>query len=753
MLSTLIATLLLPAYVPTQAELIEGYKRGDELRTWARQHSYALELRPNWLGNGKRMWYRVDLTEQKRTYWLVDCETGAKKPLFDNAKLGAAIEKEAKQKIDTETMDLRGLEVSDDAGTLTFTYLGSKWKWSGDVLTRLGDAILIPEQKAEPLDEDSATRLFPAPPPYAKAALQATTPPRSQSADGFRFAMKDGTLTIQDKDGKEILKSSTGDMSRPTWSPKGRYLTAWKTIPGDRRQVHLVQSSPTAGGRAVLRSRNYDLPGDKIDTYKLFLFDAVEKSEKEMPIDPIMGSGQPWTAAPGVEWLPEGNALIEAPQRGYQRFILYQLEPDSKTIKPLVDESEKTFFDTTSERHRALEGSPELIWRSERDGYGHFYLIDRATAKVKNQITKGPWVTRDILWLDEKTRELCFTANGREAGEDPYYLHTYVVKLDGTGLRELTDGVGTHTVQFSPDRRFLIDTRSMIDVPPSHELRRVSDGTRVKILESANVEEVFAKGVRWPEPFVAKGRDGKTDIYGVVCWPRNFDPKKRYPVIENIYAGPQDSFVPKSFFPYLRMQRLSELGFVVVQIDGMGTRNRGKAFHDVCWKNIADGGFPDRIAWMKALNAKHAAVDISRVGVFGTSAGGQNSTAAVLFHPEFYKVAVSSCGCHDNRMDKMWWNEQWMGYPLGPEYEAQSNITNAAKLQGKLLLIVGELDTNVPPESTMRLVDAFQKANKDISYMVIGGADHTDGGEYGERQRKDFFVRHLMGVNPPEWPK
>jgi dipeptidyl aminopeptidase/acylaminoacyl peptidase len=286
---------------------------------------------------------------------------------------------------------------------------------------------------------------------------------------------------------------------------------------------------------------------------------------------------------------------------------------------------------------------------------------------------------------------------------------------------------------------------------PVHELRRTKDGSIAAKLETADVGEVKGKGVEWAQPFVAKGRDGKTDIYGVVCWPRNFDPKKKYPIIENIYAGPQDSFVPKAFFPYLGMQKLSDLGFVVVQIDGMGTRNRGKAFHDVCWKNIADAGFPDRIAWMKALAAKYPGVDISRVGVYGTSAGGQNSTAAVLFHPEFYKVAVSSCGCHDNRMDKVWWNEQWMGYPVGPEYEAQSNITNAGKLEGNLLLMVGELDTNVPPESTYRLIDALERAKKNFDFVVISGADHTDGGDYGDRKRRDFFVKHLLGVDAPKW--
>lgn len=755
MLSVLLAIAFpLPAYVPTQKELIEGYRRGDELRNWARLHSYGLTLQPNWLGQGRAVWYRTDLANEQRIYTIVDCTTGEKKPLFDKAKLSEALTKESKQKVDPDTLSLRELVVNEEGTELTFSILGGKWKWvtTSNTLARLGDALgNVIEVKPEYPDEEDPRQVFPAPPPYVRAmAKQGQGGLRTESVDKYKFALKDGYVVITDGAGAEVLKSKEAGYSRPSWSPKGRYLVAWKLIPGDHRQVHLVVSSPSGGGRAQLRSRNYDLPGDKLDQFQMVLFDAVSKTEKLLPTDPMMGGGQPWAGSPGLDWEADGLGYVDVPDRGYQRYRLYQIDPTTATVKTIVDESYKTFFDTTSVKFEILKKSPEIIWRSERDGYGHFYLLDRNTGTVKNQITKGPWVTRDVLWVDEDKREICFTANGREEG-DPYYLQAYVVNFDGTGLRPLTDGLGNHAIQFSPDRKTFIDTRSMIDLPPVHELRRTSDGTRLRILESADITEVFQKGVKWAEPFVAKGRDGKTDIYGVVCWPTNYDPKKSYPVIENIYAGPHDSFVPKTFFPYLRMQRLSELGFIVVQIDGMGTRNRGKAFHDVAWQNIADAGFPDRIAWMKALAAKNPSVDISRVGVFGTSAGGQNSTAAVLFQPEFYKVAVSSCGCHDNRMDKMWWNEQWMGYPVGPHYEKQSNITNAANLKGDLMLIVGELDTNVPPESTYRLVDALARANKDFEFVLIPGADHTDGGEYGERKRKDFFVKKLFGVDPPKW--
>jgi dipeptidyl aminopeptidase/acylaminoacyl peptidase len=258
----------------------------------------------------------------------------------------------------------------------------------------------------------------------------------------------------------------------------------------------------------------------------------------------------------------------------------------------------------------------------------------------------------------------------------------------------------------------------------------------------------LSAGWQLPERFVAKGRDGKTDIYGVIYKPISFDPAKKYPVIEDIYAGPQDSFCPKSFARVNNGMSMSQLGFIVVQIDGMGTSNRSKAFQDVCWRNLGDGGFPDRILWMKAAAADRPYMDLARVGIYGTSAGGQNALRAVEAFGDFYTAAVADCGCHDNRMDKIWWNELWMGWPIGPWYAEQSNVTNAKDLHGALLLIVGETDHNVDPASTMQVVNALIKADKDFDLLVIPNADHGQDGEYGNRRRKDFFVRHLLGVEP-----
>jgi dipeptidyl aminopeptidase/acylaminoacyl peptidase len=297
-------------------------------------------------------------------------------------------------------------------------------------------------------------------------------------------------------------------------------------------------------------------------------------------------------------------------------------------------------------------------------------------------------------------------------------------------------------------------------MPAETVLRSAADGKILMELEKADMHELVSAGWKMPEVFNTKGRDGKTDIWGIIVRPGNFDPAKKYPVIEYIYGGPHNSFVPKSFIsdpqggdyrPWTELHEMAELGFIVVQIDGMGTQNRSKAFHDVCWKNLKDGGFPDRMIWIKDAAKKYAYMDTGRVGIFGNSAGGQNAVAALLFHPDFYKVAVSSSGCHDNRMDKIGWNEQWMGFPVGPQYAESSNVTHAGKLKGQLLLILGEMDENVPPESTLQLINGFIKANKKFDFLLVPGMGHSMGGDYGEHKRRDFFVKHLLGVNPPEW--
>jgi dipeptidyl aminopeptidase/acylaminoacyl peptidase len=381
---------------------------------------------------------------------------------------------------------------------------------------------------------------------------------------------------------------------------------------------------------------------------------------------------------------------------------------------------------------------------SERDGWCHLWLYNSKTGKVKNQITKGQWPVREVLQVDEATKEIWFLASGLREKEDPYHEHLCRVNFDGSGFKQLTSGDGNHRVEFSPNRNFFIDTCSRADMPPVMELRRSSDGGLVCDLEKVDASALLAAGWTMPERFVAKGRDGQTDIHGVIVKPSNFDPAKKYPIVENIYAGPHGAFAPKEFSRLMGHHAIAELGFIVVQMDGMGTNHRGKAFHDVCWKNLKDAGFPDRKLWIKEAAKTRPWMDLSRVGIYGGSAGGQNAMRALLDHHDFYHVAVADCGCHDNRMDKIWWNEQWMGWPVDESYVKSSNKEDAHKLQGHLLLIVGELDTNVDPASTTQVVAALQKAGKGFDFMPIAGTGHGAAETpYGSRLRMEFLVRHL----------
>ncbi|MCC6731178.1 MAG: DPP IV N-terminal domain-containing protein [Chthonomonadales bacterium] len=531
------------------------------------------------------------------------------------------------------------------------------------------------------------------------------------------------------------------------WSPDSRRLVAIRTKAGQEHKVYIVESSPPDQVQPRLHDYDYRKPGDVIPLDRPHLFDV--RARREVPVDDALFPN-PW-AISDVRWDPDSRRFTFVyNQRGHQVVRLVAVDAATGAASAVVDERSRTFVDYAGKLflHR-LDATGELLWMSERDGWNHLYLYDARSGAVKEQVTRGPWVVRGVDRVDEVTRQVWFRAGGLVPGEDPYHVHYCRVNLDGTGLVDLTPTNGTHTVSYSPDGRFLIDTRSRVDLPPVTELRRTADGALVRVLERADSSALLATGWRPPERFAAVGRDGQTPIFGIIVRPTRFDPSLRYPVVECIYAGPQGSYVPKAWSEYLGVQEVAELGFVVVQIDGMGTSNRSKAFHDVCWKNLGDAGLPDRIAWMRAAARSRPWMDLSRVGIYGGSAGGQNALRALLAYPDFYKVGVADCGCHDNRMDKIWWNELWMGWPVGPEYAAQSNVTNAGKLRGKLLLVVGEMDTNVDPASTMQVVNALVKADKDFDLLVMPGVGHGSAETpYGRRRRQDFLVRHLLGVEP-----
>jgi len=526
------------------------------------------------------------------------------------------------------------------------------------------------------------------------------------------------------------------------WSPDSRKIATFKRQDAPKRTIPLVESAPATQLQPILQSRDYYKPGDLIPIQRPALFDVATK--KQIPVD-----AQPFEHQYALrfgKWAKDSRSFtFEFNARGHQVYQLVSVDAETGKTFIVVNEQSPTFIYYNRIYSYYMEDGKHILWMSERDNWRHLYQIELSTGKIVRQLTQGEWVVRDVININEAEQFMIISGNGKNQhlGEDPYNIHYYRIDLRTGTILDLTPEQANHTGFFSADFKYLVDNYSRPDTPPVSVVRTAADGKVVMELQRADISRLLATGFTLPEVFHAKGRDGVTDIWGNIYRPSNFDPSKKYPVVEYIYAGPHDSFVEKNFAAYARFSKLNELGFIVVSIDGMGTANRSKSFHDVCWRNLKDAGFPDRIIWIREAARKYPYMDVDNVGIYGYSAGGQNALGGLLFHGDFYKVGVALCGCHDNRMDKIWWNEQWMGYPVGPWYGENSNVDNAHLLQGKLLLINGELDDNVDPASTLQVVNALIKADKDFEQLYLPGYSHNLGDNYVTRKVFEFFVRNM----------
>lgn len=581
---------------------------------------------------------------------------------------------------------------------------------------------------------------------------------RRRTASRWRAEIRDHNIVLQaagrgrDRSGEQLELTTDGApddryQGPLLWSPDGRHLAATRVVPADTRRIHLIESAPRDQLQPRLHELRYRKPGDDIEVPRVRLFDTEGMEPVDLDDDLIPN---PWSLT-RLEWSPDGRWFTWLyNRRGHQQLRWIAVEPATGEARVVIDENSPTFIDYAHKTFlHPLWSAGTVLWMSERDGWNHLYEIEIETGEVRRQLTSGEWLVRRVERVDEERGELWLTIMGWHDGQDPYHEHLARLDLADGGLTVITHGDGTHEWEFSPDDRFVLTRWSRVDQPPVTELRCARGGDLVVELERADWQPLLDTGWQPPLRFVAKGRDGGTDIHGIIVRPMNMEPGRAYPVLELIYAGPQGYFVPKAFSTHAGLQRMAELGFIMVRIDGMGTNWRGKAFHDVAWRNLGDSGFPDRIAWLQAAAAEHPEMDLSRVGIYGGSAGGQSALRALLAHGDSYHAAAADCGCHDNRMDKIWWNELWMGWPVGRHYHEQSNVTQAHRLQGKLLLTVGELDRNVDPASTMQVVDALIRADKDFDLLIVPGGGHGVGeSPYAARRRADFFVRHLIGTEP-----
>jgi dipeptidyl aminopeptidase/acylaminoacyl peptidase len=602
------------------------------------------------------------------------------------------------------------------------------------------------------------------------------------SPDGKRTVfIRDWNLWVRDvATGKEtaLTKDGIKDFGYATdnagWTRSERPIVLWSpdskkiaTFQQDQRNVGEMYLVDTRVGHPTLQAWKYPLPGDNVitmiqrvvidvDSGRLTRFKMGPDQHRSTLCDDLACRGE-WG---DVQWSADGSTVaFVSTSRDHKHEQVRVADAATGNIREVMEEKAETFFESGNGRvnWKYLPGSKEIIWFSERDNWGHLYLHDLATGREKKPITSGEGNVTQLLRVDEKNRLLYFVGVGMEKGRDPYFRHLYRISMDGGAPKLLTPADADHDVTMSPSGRYFVDSYSKPDVPPVAELRD-SEGTLILALEKADISRLLATGWKPPTPITVKARDGSTDLYGLMYKPTELDPAKKFPIVNHIYPGPQTGSVGGRQFSPARgdAQALAELGFVVVEIDGMGTPWRSKKFHEAYYGNMGDNTLADQVTGMKQLAAKYPWIDIDRAGIYGHSGGGYATADAMFRFPDFFKVGISEAGNHDNRVYEDDWAEKWQGLLKtradgSTNYDNQANQLVAKNLKGKLLLAHGTMDTNVPPNNTLLVVDALIKANKDFDLLMLPNRGHGFGNEpYMVRRRWDYFVKHLLGVEPPK---
>jgi len=713
-------------------------------------------VRPNWLP-GDKFWYR-SLTANGSEFILVNPAAKTRTVAFNQEKLAAALSTATGKTYSASMLPFQSIGVTTEGG-ITFQADGKRWKYDNQS-GRLAD------------DTSHATRAEPAQGRGRRGGSNEVLSP-----DGKRAAfIKDYNLWVRDvKTGQQTQLTTDGvkdfgyatdnagwthsDAAILLWSPDSKKIATFKQ---DQRNVSDMYLVGTKVGKPVLHTWKYPLPGDKdIPTIQRVIINVDEPKVivLQIPADPHRATLSDNISSSGtfddVNWSEDGSQLaFVSTSRDHKQEKVRIADANTGAVREVFEETVPTQYESGwgAINWRYLAKTNEIIWFSERDNWGHLYLYDATTGKVKNQITKGDWVVTRLLDVDEKHRVLYFMVTGRES-ENPYFTQLCRIGFDGKHLEVLTPESGTHTVSISPSKSYFVDTYSKPDVPPVTVLRSMS-GKLIATLERADISRLTASGWKPLIPITVKAHDGKTDLYGLMYVPTNLDPNKKYPIIDYIYPGPQGGSVGGNWsFSASRgdNQALAELGFIVVQIEGSSNPWRSKSFHDMNYGNMAENTLPDQVAGIRQLAEKYPYIDIDRVGIWGHSGGGFATAAGMFRFPDFFKVGISESGNHDNRNYEDDWGERYDGLAANVNYEAQANETYAKNLKGKLMLAHGLMDDNVPPQNTLLVVEALEKANKDFDLVIFPNSAHGYGqySYYMMRRRWDYFVKNLMGAQPP----
>jgi dipeptidyl aminopeptidase/acylaminoacyl peptidase len=713
-------------------------------------------IKPNWLP-GDKLWYRVT-TAQGSEFILVDPAKKTRAAAFDVQKLADALTAAGGKKYEANKLPFQSINYTADGKTILFTADEKKWAYNPQTNQLTADTSTQQEQP-----EKSAGRA-------GRGGGNEVLSPDGKRAvfiKDYNLWVRDvatGTQTQLTTDGIKDFGYATDNAG---WASSDRAIVSWSpdsknvaTFQQDQRNASDMYLVTTNVGKPTLKAWKYPLPGDKeiitiqrvivdVDNAKVIRLNVAPDPHRSTLSDNITSGG----TLNDIDWNDNSSELaFVSTSRDHKNEKVRIADAATGTVREVFEETAKTQYESgwSAINWRYLPASKEIIWFSERDNWGHLYLYDATTGKLKNQITKGNFVVTKLLKVDEKNRLLYFTAGGREPG-NPYFSHFYKIGFNGKGLTLLTPEDGNHTVSLSPTENYFVDTYSQPNVAPVTVLRDIN-GKLLSTLEKTDLSRLVATGWKAPNPVKLKAADKTTDIYGLVFTPTKMEAGKKYPVIDYIYPGPQGGSVGSWSFSASRgdHQALAELGFIVVLVEGTSNPLRSKSYHDMSYGNMGENTLPDQITAIKQLAAQYP-IDTTRVGIWGHSGGGFATATAMFKYPDFFKVGISESGNHENRNYEDDWGERYNGLVENSDYDAQANQNFAKNLKGKLMLAHGMMDNNVPPYNTLLVAEALEKANKSFDLVIFPNSPHGYGQYtyYMMRRRWDYFVKNLLGAEPP----